>query len=515
MMISENATAEVLVVASRAEERSTINNIMIGQGYTSAEVSSLEAARAVLESGWPHLIIVALEGPLDAAMCRHLMHPEDPERSPILIVCDGDARMEWMTGVYGVIDIVRRPFSRSDVLSRCKVLLRIKTLNNQMTLLNNQLLGAQKMECVGALLAGVVHEFNNLMFSVMGFAEMARAGGGTDIDALRESADVSYEVAKRATATAASLLAFSRQATSAKADGDLNDVILAAVRLLQRNMEKGGITIDLQLGELPPTRFAFGPLQQVVLNLMINAWHAMPSGTDERKLTLTSRCEDNHRIHIDVQDTGHGIPQDKMDRIFDAFFTTKKGEAEAGGEPTGSGLGLSIVREVMQDHNGVVLVDSEVGVGTTFTLCLPVEKINGDQAGTPVLFEDGKPETSRKYTVLVVDDEESSRKVLARILLKHGHAAYAASNMAEAVTLLCGRQFDLISLDMIMPDSDGPENVRRLREDGISIPILICTGHVEEPVLQQAMDAGANGLIRKPFSAPEFLARMRECVADG
>jgi two-component system cell cycle sensor histidine kinase/response regulator CckA len=474
-------------------------------GYAVAAALPAEESAAIVDQAPDLAIVLADLAEVDSfEVCRGLRADESTESVPVLLVCDRDTRVDWLEGMPGVFDVIREPYREDDLLARVRMLLKLKHLDDDVHNLQRQLYTSQKMECVGALTAGVAHEFNNLMCAVMGFAEMAKADGGTDLAALRESAEISYETAQRAAATAATILAFSRGKTDQKTVGSVNDVVWDAVRLLQKNMASAGITLRMDLGELPPTQFSAGPLQQVFLNLIINAWHAMLEATGERLVTVTTRCEHESRISISVRDTGVGIAVADQERIFTPFYTTKKGGA---GSVAGSGLGLPLVLRVVKDHGGTVQLDSAPGKGACFTVLLPVQGQTAAGSGTsPSAL------SIRKRSVLIVDDEEGSRRVLMRLLLKRGHDCCAVASMAEAMSILLGRKFDLIVMDLILPESDGVTNIQRLREEGIATPILICTGQMDGDAIERGLQAGASGVVHKPFSAARFIATMNECL---
>ena len=504
----------VLLIDEYPEDRQIIKHMLIGRGYRIQTVPPDGDVRDALRDSLPDAVVLATDaaGESISETCRHIKAVDENDEIPIVIVSEQADLMAFTSGMPGVFDYVGNPGSRDEILARLRNVLRLGELKAQLEAARRQLVEAQKMECVGVLAAGVAHEFNNLMCSVMGFAEMARSGGGTDIEALQESAEVSYQAAKRAATTASSLLAFSRRAKSGNALGDVNEAVMAAVRLLKRNIEKSGVKLEFEPGELPQTRFAFGPMQQVFLNLIINAWHATVDREGKREITLSSFCEDDVRIGITVEDTGTGISRENLENIFEPFFTTKHRGDDSSIE--GSGLGLMIVREVTREHDGVVTVESEEGKGTLFTVLIPVrqdDRDGGADAGETVGVEQVP---GRTVSVLVVDDEEPTRKIIGRMLTKRGHRAFLAANMSEAVGLLWSNEIDLITMDLVMPDSSGVTNVQRLREEGVEIPILICTGNADDISADKALTAGANAVLRKPFSVAEFLGEMEACLGD-
>lgn len=508
-------SATILLASDSGEEQDVLFNILAGQGCVVEKLKMEDDLLDQFRNIKPGLVIVAEKGSsvLSSDMSRRLREEADVEEVPFLLVCDAESSLEVLAGSEGVVDFLRRPFGRDDLMARVKVLLTIRQKAVDLSEMRQQLHNAQKLECVGALAAGVAHEFNNMMCSVMGFAELALEGGGMDIAALKESAEISCETAKRATAAARSLLAFSRQATSAKAVGNLNDAVVAAMRLLQRDMEKSGIKIVTELKDLPPTRFAIGSMQQVFLNLIINSWHSMAGTSGVKTLNVRSWAENNQRVYVSVSDTGIGIHPSRHERIFEPFYTTKTGDNS--GQIKGSGLGLAIVREVLREHGGTIRVESEEDKGARFIVTLPVEtapvEVTATEKFDPAAFT---LPFNRGYSILVVDDEEQNRKAICRLLKKHGHTVFSASNMAEAVPLVWSNKLDLIVLDLVMPGASGDDNVRSLIDQGVDVPILICTGNVDGVAIRKALEAGACGVVTKPFSASEFLSEMHACIAE-
>jgi len=511
--MQKGSPAVILLSASHDEEREVLFNVLAGQGYSVHKFEKTDDPLVSYHQVSPDFVIIADIGSgfLSSDSSKRLKEEADAEEIPVLFICNKDSSLESLAGSDGIIDYLRRPFEREDILARIKILLKVRQQMKELQEIKERLHSAQKLECVGALAAGVAHEFNNMMCSVLGFAELALQDDATDVAALKESAEISCETAKRATAAARSLLAFSRQATSAKAMGNLNDAILAAVRLLMRDMEKSGIKIIMELGELPEINFAIGSMQQVFLNLIINSWHAMTDWNGEKTVKIRSWAEEGQRVYASVADTGIGIPKSRHEKIFEAFFTTKTGET---GNVKGSGLGLAIIKEVIRDHGGAIRVNSEEGKGAEFIITLPVESVIGSPDQGHAFNTDAFTlPYGRKYSVIVIDDEDQNRKAIARLLKKNGHKVISASSMAEAVPLLWSNKLDLIVLDLIMPGPSGDENVRNLRDQGLEIPIMICTGHVDDVAIKKALDAGANGVVTKPFSGSEFLSEMHACIS--
>ena len=494
---------QVLVIGNDAVTRSHVERILNEHGYATTQ-APLDASDCI--NGHQGIILaVAAEGSVhDAACIDQLTHACRTASTPLLVIAGADYESNCLLGRDGICDFLRAPFAPGDLLIRTHLLLSLRSRIREVGRLESQLEAAQRLECVGALAAGVTHEFNNLMCAVMGFAEMARDSGGTDLEALRECAEISYQTAQRAAATASNLLAFSQHAKTERMPGDLNEAIYAAIKLSRSTVAQHGVQVKFKRALLPVCFFAFGPLQQVFMNLILNACQAMEEATN-RELHVTAAADGESRILITVSDSGYGISPDDMENIFTPFFSTK---TQCTAERKGSGLGLSIVDQVVRDHDGTVHVASRVGRGTTFTIRLPVgvPSQQQDDAGSVPAAEAGQKR------VLVVDDEEGSRRVLARLLSKRGHRVFTASSMAEAFPMLLSQKPELIVLDMIMPSTRGPENIRNIRSQGIETPILICTGQIDGDLIEQGLKAGAGGVVTKPFSASEFLNAMDACM---
>ncbi len=488
----------------------SLSNTLLGQGYEPVAHCNLTEAQEYLVDNKPDLVLLNYEDMPSYAydLVRYMQKIDGLEDVPVLVVTNDPILSQNIYNMHELCDFVRQPLAREDLLARVRNLVQYGNRCEELKLTKEQLAEAQKMGCVGVLAAGVAHEFNNLMCSVLGFADIARSDGYKDRESLIESADVSYTAAKRASTVAANLLAFSRQVETKKTEIDINDVVTDAMKLLRRNLDKDNVKVTLCLGDLPKGLASSGQLQQVFLNLIINAWHAVRCNDGEKLLKIVTSMDGSSKVRVTVEDNGCGIKEEYLDKIFEPFFTTK--EQTESGRTGGSGLGLSIVREVIKGHNGLISVKSQVGVGSVFTVVLPIEGGAGDCNE----LENGSVAISSiKYSVLVVDDEEMNRKILGRILGKNGHDFFSVSNMAEAMSIILSNKIDLIVMDLIMPTMDGITAIKQLREEDIDIPVIICTGNVEPHLLQSGLNAGAMAIIKKPFSSAEFLDQMNNCMS--
>jgi two-component system, cell cycle sensor histidine kinase and response regulator CckA len=382
--------------------------------------------------------------------------------------------------------------------------------------LEKQLLQAQKMEAVGTLAGGIAHDFNNLLTVVQGFSELLLAEKDQkhpeygDLEKIFHAAKSGAELVKR-------LLMFSRQSGLEPVPMDLNKRIVQVEKLLRRTIPRMvDITLELT-ADLPRTNADPSQIEQILMNLALNARDAMP---DVGKLTLKTSIvtldEEYCRLHVEaspgeyvvleVSDTGHGMDKETVEHIFEPFFTTK----EMG---RGTGLGLAMVYGIVKQHNGHITVYSEVGKGTTFQIYLPA--IPGE-AETGV----EKPEEALAFgteTVLLADDEEFVRELGARILTKHGYTALQAEDGKKALDLFKKKrsQISLVILDLIMPEMSGAECLKELLKIDPNVRVLIASGYSADTSLKEAIQTGAKGFVSKPFRVKELLRDVRNILDEG
>ncbi len=383
-------------------------------------------------------------------------------------------------------------------------------------LLQKQLLQAQKMEALGTLAGGVAHDFNNILTVVMGFAELLLAEKDhehpeySDLEKIFHSATRGADLVQR-------LLVFSRKSEPNPAPMNLNKQILQIEKLLLRTIPKM-IDIKLELSaNLPDINADMSQIEQVLMNLAINARDAMPAnGT----LTISTKAvtidEDYCRLHLEstpgdhvllqVSDIGDGMDTNTMERMFEPFFTTK----EIG---RGTGLGLAIVYGIVKQHNGHIAVHSEVGKGTTFSVYFPAIEAEAemDAETTAVMPAFGTE------TVLLVDDEQFVRELGARILTKHGYTVLQAINGREAIDLFKKEtsKISLVILDLIMPEMGGTECLKELLKIDPHLDVLIASGYSAEASMEETIRMGAKGFVGKPFRAVELLQNIRNVLNSG
>lgn len=373
---------------------------------------------------------------------------------------------------------------------------------------------AQKMEAVGMLAGGIAHDFNNILSGILGFSSYLLSKTDETSDIQRDLKLIEQS-AVRASDLTRQLLAFARRKHFAKEAVSLNTVIQEVLSLIRRSISKN-ITVEDRLQEdLPLVHGDPGQLNQVIMNLCLNAADAMREQeqgvvrveTEHRALTDRERIvlgeqSASECVCVTVADTGVGMSEELQEHIYEPFYTTK---ADGGG----TGLGLSIVYGIITNHGGHIIVDSHKGKGSVFTVYLPVYQGTAKGADGPVV------ETlTGTETVLVVDDEPIVRQMVTEVLKGSGYTVVAAESGMEAVHYfdeLRGR-VDLVLLDMIMPEMDGEATFKALRRMDPDIPILLTSGFVQEAKSERLIQAGALGLVYKPYKSDVLLRRVRETL---
>ena len=378
--------------------------------------------------------------------------------------------------------------------------------------LQGQLFRAQKMEAIGTLAGGIAHDFNNLLAGILGYVSVIQAGkepGTPEYDQL-QTIEQQIDSARGLTRQ---LLGFARGGTYEMRPWDLNQIVQSAVDLFGRTKREIEVVLFLH-GQECVADCDRGQIEQVLINLFVNASQAMPEGG-----TLTVRTrqkeypEDLTRpfdlpsgwyVEVEVQDTGIGMDEATQARIFDPFFTTK----DLGG---GSGLGLASVYGILKNHRGLVRVHSQLGHGATFTCALPRSK-------APVIVRD-KPRRKGTHrgegTVLVVDDQEIIRTVSKAMLEMIGYGVLRAESGEEALAIFEANreQIKLVLLDMIMPGMSGKETFHRLRALDPHLPVILASGYSLGGEVDALLAEGCNGFIQKPFNVAVLAEKISQVLA--
>ena len=377
--------------------------------------------------------------------------------------------------------------------------------------LQNQLAQAQKLEAIGTLAGGVAHDFNNILAGLLGglsLLDLELDEAGTPRPELQEM----MALVTRGAELARQLLGFARRGKYDVRPLELTPVIQKTATLFGRTRKD--LTLHLDLAhDLHSVLMDHAQLEQVLLNLFLNAGQAMPEGGTlavcARNVELSSADTKEHGaapgrfLKVIVADTGIGMSEATQARIFEPFFTTK-----APGQ--GTGLGLASAYGIIKSHGGFITVDSALGEGTSFTLWLPAtERPSHDEKGDAPTVQRGSA------TILIVDDEAHVAAVCARMLRRVGYTVLTASGGREAIELLRehGAGISLVILDMIMPDLGGAQTYDGLRALQPDIRVLLSSGHSAEGAAQALLARGCRGFLQKPFDTQALSAKVRELLA--
>ncbi len=382
--------------------------------------------------------------------------------------------------------------------------------------LQQQLLQSQKMEAIGRLSAGVAHDFNNILSVIIGYSNLLLVQYPGD-PRLQQSAASIRDAGNRAATLTKQLLAFSRQQVLEPRVADLNNIVIDVQKMLRRlTSEDVALTTDLG-ASLAPVRVDSGQMAQVIINLVVNARDAIVDGgsiaiatagltVDDPEVCPFKGLPPGGYVTLSITDDGTGIEPEILGRIFEPYFTTK-----AVGK--GTGLGLSMVYGIINQSKGHIFVESDLGVGSTFTICLPA----ASESETAPSAESHIEKSSRPGTerILLAEDEDGVRDVTTRILESCGYQVTTAIDGLDALEKFnhTEEDFDLLLTDVVMPHMKGTELARKLLQLDPKLRIVFMSGYNEESVLGQ--DFGETGplLIQKPFS-PQTLTRRIRTILD-
>jgi len=400
-------------------------------------------------------------------------------------------------------------------LGEAAVLLGLKDNSEEITL-KRQVAQQTKMESIGQLAGGVAHDFNNILTAIIGYCDLMllrHQPGDSDYDDIQQIKNNS----NRAASLTRQLLAFSRQQTLRPQIVQLANVVADVSSLLKRLL---GETVRLEVHHgrgVGAVRADPGQLEQVIINLGVNARDAMPKGGVVHISTVAVSQSEvaamgreflpiGDYVQLTVEDSGVGIPKENLSKIFEPFFTTK----EMG---KGTGLGLSTVYGIVKQSGGFIFADSQLGNGTRFDIFLPVHR-----------GENPTPEVAKRELykpkdfwgsgrILIVEDEDMVRAVAERALVRQGYVVETANDGEQALKLFAdGKRYDLVVSDVVMPNLDGPSMARRLRESYGDIRLLFISGYAEEQ-LRETISLDNVAFLAKPFSVQQIAEAVHDALA--
>jgi PAS domain S-box-containing protein len=376
---------------------------------------------------------------------------------------------------------------------------------------------AQRLEAVGRLASGVSHDFNNMLTAITGYAEIIKGGLGAGSE-LHPDVEEILQAAGRATALTRQLLAFSRQQVLEPRVLMLNDVVSGIENMLRRLMDGEGNAVELVTSldpELGLIKADPGQLEQVIMNLVVNARDALPNGGRVTVETQNVELDPGQTMEIPIDmagdyvmlavtDNGIGMDPETRARIFEPFFTTKA-------EGKGTGLGLATVYGIVKQSDGEVYVYSEQGRGTTFKVFLPrIDERAGSEAQPPARAA----VAGGTETILLAEDEDVIRRLAVRILERAGYRVLVASNGEEALQVAqqYNHPISMLITDMVMPKLDGRQLIERLRAKRPQIRVILLSGYTDMTVAGTGEPLPETHFLQKPFTADALARRVREVL---
>ena len=493
------STADAVAITDRKKVVQWVNPSFCSlMGYSAGEVTGRSAA--LFRTGRPE-DVAAYEAMAATAAAG--------------LVWDGELMSRRKDGEFRLVAQTVTPVRDGD--GRISHYVAVMRDISQRRRLEDQLRQAQKMEAVGRLSGGVAHDFNNILNVVIGFAELLLKRLPAD-DGLRRYGREILKAANRGASLTRQLLAFSRQQVLQPKVIDLNSAIADMQKMLARLI---GEDVELvtsfepQLGrvEVDP-----GQVEQVLMNLAVNARDAMPRGgtlaIETANVDLTEADARRHHhpvvpgpyVQVRVGDTGTGMDAPTLSHIFEPFFTTKAVDK-------GTGLGLATVYGIVKQSKGYIWASSSVGQGTTFTVLLP--RVS-PACARPAVDDSNEAEPVGQETVLLVEDDEAARELWREMLGLLGYRTIIASNGAEALELADKHagHIDLLLSDVVMPKLGGRELAGRLRERRPGLRVIFMSGYTADTMLRQGIASSSVPFLQKPFSVQQLARKIRDVMDD-
>ncbi len=370
--------------------------------------------------------------------------------------------------------------------------------------LQQQLIQSEKLVAVGTLAYGIAHEFNNILAGILANAELGLFI--RDSKQKKKCFESIVECSYRASSITSNLLPFTQQKDVKKELNDITEPLKSVLSLVHRELEKANIKIVEKFKPIPKIFCDQGQFSEVFLNMLTNARDAMrPKGG-----TLTVKVEPyKDDIRIVFKDTGCGIPENIKGKIFDPFVTTKG--PLGGSDIPGTGLGLFLTHGIIDSYKGKIEVESREGVGTKFTILIPVSKNLPRKSLLETEIKSTK-EIKRKLNILLVDDERPICITLKKFLESKGHKVTTSLRAKEGLGLFKKNKFDIVLSDITIPDMDGIELIKKMKKEDEKSKIIVLTGHIARELQKKAKEAGANEVLIKPFKNQTLYQTISELV---
>jgi two-component system cell cycle sensor histidine kinase/response regulator CckA len=442
---------------------------------------------------------------------RNLMTNE-AHSCPPLRIRHADGNWRW-------VEVNLKPYGNvhgeSVALAFFRDITRRKEAEEALHRSQEELLQSQKMEAIGRLAGGVAHDFNNLLTAITGYCDLLLEEIG-DREQMRADAEEIIRAAERAAGLTRQLLAFSRRQVLMPKVFDLNELVSDVERLLLRLIGEHIELVTVLESELPHVRLDPGQLEQLVINLAVNARDAMPRGghlsITTENLEIPPGGDPAHPgidparyATLSVSDTGVGMDPSTLSKIFEPFFSTK----ESG---KGTGLGLATVYGIIRQSGGEIRVDSEIGTGSTFTVYLPLVDEALPEPEPTVVHESLRGDE----TILLVEDARTVRKLVLRYLENHGYSVLAAESGVEALQIAAEHagKIDLLVTDVVLPKIDGHELATQLAKTRPETRVIYMSGFSDDVLSRHGVDAADLTLIQKPFTQQQLLSEVRRVLQE-
>ncbi|MEQ8891966.1 MAG: PAS domain S-box protein, partial [Sandaracinaceae bacterium] len=451
------------------------------------------------------------EEELIARPLLELVHPEDREATEAVFAHAKESEVTVFENRYvcqdGSVRVLQWTSRPDPLLKQIVAVARDVTEQRE---LEARLQQAQKMDAVGQLAGGVAHDFNNLVQAILGNVHFALSAGPSG--EMQEYLQDIESAANRAAELTRQLLTYSRQQPLSVSRVDFNVMVRELLLLLRRVIPESIEVVFDGSDALDPVEVDRSQLEQVLMNLCLNARDAMPSGgrltIETESVTVDEAFSRTHPtvrpgrfLRVAVSDTGVGMSAAVRRRVFEPFFTTKPlGE--------GNGLGLSMAYGIVQRHGGIIDVSSEPGKGATFELYLPVSR----HPVTPVEPKNEVQSEGGGETILVAEDESMVRRVVVRVLERAGYRVLESGSGLEAIEVFEAHpEVDLLLLDVVMPTLSGPEALERMRAIRPGVPAVFSSGYSDGGRFAHAIPEGTT-MVAKPFKADALLGAIREAL---